>query len=679
MKRNLRRFKKDYNNLVKNDLSFNDIKDKIDYKENKTRVNTFSYYAKRICFVTLTILLVFCLGFITANFINKKQNKDFGTSLVTSSKSAVRVKNISELKELLGGKENSSNVEEDVPVSPDDSDATNGSFNNDHYYVTNNQVAEVEEADIIKVDKETIYYATSNSVVIVKVKDNKATIVKTISFIDTADEVEIEGYRYYKHVKKQVKNIYITSKYLVVNITSKVNYEDEETSTRSNYKIYTEYNIYDKENYEEKKNFLIPGYNVSSRIINDKLYVINNYTECNNVDSLLPIVYIDDDVFIPSLNRIWYLPSAGLYACKYSIIFTIELKEKISYQDYYFLTPTVNFVYVSLNNIYLVKNKYDSIEKDGYRYYGSFSQIFVINIGEELTFDGAIKVPGEINNQYFLDEYNGYLRFVTTGSYNYYKTIDNSFEIYKGRNTFNHLYIYKKTKNEYKEISSIKEGIGKPNELVKSVRFNKDLATIVTFVNTDPLYYIDLSNPQKPNITSELERPGYSVYQHPYLDKYMIGFGYEVENNITIGYKISLFDVSDKNNIKEVGSPLILKNQRTKNLYEYYYITALSNPLSIMFDLTNNIFGLAANRTRSISTKYVSENLYLIFEINPSNQIPITIKETITIDNLSPTYYDAVNSNRMVFIGNNYYLFTVNKIIAFDYKGTFNKIDTIYY
>ena len=98
-----------------------------------------------------------------------------------------------------------------------------------------------------------------------------------------------------------------------------------------------------------------------------------------------------------------------------------------------------------------------------------------------------------------------------------------------------------------------------------------------------------------------------------------------------------------------------------------------------MFDLTNNIFGLAANRTRSISTKYVSENLYLIFEINPSNQIPITIKETITIDNLSPTYYDAVNSNRMVFIGNNYYLFTVNKIIAFDYKGTFNKIDTIYY
>ena len=249
MKRNLRRFKKDYNNLVKNDLSFNDIKDKIDYKENKTRVNTFSYYAKRICFVTLTILLVFCLGFITANFINKKQNKDFGTSLVTSSKSAVRVKNISELKELLGGKENSSNVEEDVPVSPDDSDATNGSFNNDHYYVTNNQVAEVEEADIIKVDKETIYYATSNSVVIVKVKDNKATIVKTISFIDTADEVEIEGYRYYKHVKKQVKNIYITSKYLVVNITSKVNYEDEETSTRSNYKIYTEYNIYDKENY----------------------------------------------------------------------------------------------------------------------------------------------------------------------------------------------------------------------------------------------------------------------------------------------------------------------------------------------------------------------------------------------------------------------------------------------
>ncbi|TQV86897.1 beta-propeller domain-containing protein [Aliikangiella coralliicola] len=91
--------------------------------------------------------------------------------------------------------------------------------------------------------------------------------------------------------------------------------------------------------------------------------------------------------------------------------------------------------------------------------------------------------------------------------------------------------------------SASPEPIGKPGEDIFAVRFVEDKAYIVTFEQIDPLYEIDLSDPQTPFISAELEMPGFSRYLHPVADGWLIGIGHQVENNLVGGIKIELYDI----------------------------------------------------------------------------------------------------------------------------------------
>jgi uncharacterized secreted protein with C-terminal beta-propeller domain len=82
---------------------------------------------------------------------------------------------------------------------------------------------------------------------------------------------------------------------------------------------------------------------------------------------------------------------------------------------------------------------------------------------------------------------------------------------------------------------------------------------MVTFKTVDPLFMIDLKDPQNPAILGALKIPGYSDYLHPYDENHVIGFGKDTielgqkdgEGRQTgtmafyTGMKIALFDVTD--------------------------------------------------------------------------------------------------------------------------------------
>ena len=98
------------------------------------------------------------------------------------------------------------------------------------------------------------------------------------------------------------------------------------------------------------------------------------------------------------------------------------------------------------------------------------------------------------------------------------------------------------------------EAIGKPGESLYAARFMGDRAYLVTFLVTDPLYVIDLSDPADPFIAGELEISGYSDYLHLLEPGLLLGIGKEAveaaEPNAMPGaweqgVKLSLFDVSD--------------------------------------------------------------------------------------------------------------------------------------
>jgi uncharacterized secreted protein with C-terminal beta-propeller domain len=62
----------------------------------------------------------------------------------------------------------------------------------------------------------------------------------------------------------------------------------------------------------------------------------------------------------------------------------------------------------------------------------------------------------------------------------------------------------------------------------------------------DPLYTLDLGDPEAPRVAGQLELTGYSAYLHPGADGRLIGIGQDatVQGRPT-GLQVSLFDVSD--------------------------------------------------------------------------------------------------------------------------------------
>ena len=101
--------------------------------------------------------------------------------------------------------------------------------------------------------------------------------------------------------------------------------------------------------------------------------------------------------------------------------------------------------------------------------------------------------------------------------------------------------------------------IGKPGESLYASRFIGDRAYLVTFRVTDPLYVLDVSNPNDPSIAGELEIPGYSDYLHPVNDSLLIGLGKDAIAASNIGWgdgrgawyqgvKLALYDVADPAN-----------------------------------------------------------------------------------------------------------------------------------
>ncbi len=140
------------------------------------------------------------------------------------------------------------------------------------------------------------------------------------------------------------------------------------------------------------------------------------------------------------------------------------------------------------------------------------------------------RVDGTLLNQFAVDEHDGYLRVVTTGS---------------SWRSGQLLLVLEQVGRQLKVVGSV-ENIA-PGENLHSVRFMGDRAFVVTFEKVDPLFAIDLTDPENPTIAGELKIPGYSDYLQPIDENHLLGIGRDAD--ITGGLfrelQISIFDVSD--------------------------------------------------------------------------------------------------------------------------------------
>ncbi|MBU1901756.1 beta-propeller domain-containing protein [Patescibacteria group bacterium] len=193
-----------------------------------------------------------------------------------------------------------------------------------------------------------------------------------------------------------------------------------------------------------------------------------------------------------------------------------------------------------------------------------------------------------------------------------------------------------------------------------SVRFMQDRAYIVTFKQVDPLFAIDLKDPRNPKVLGELKVPGFSKYLHPYDDNTLIGFGQETEETEwggvrTGGLKVSLFDVSDVNNLKELDT-LILGDSGS-------YSEALYNHKAFMFSKEKEMIAVPLTLREKTGDREWSSLYFQGAAIISVDGKSLSLKGKITHADKercgeAPTYnrcYNDANVKRILYIGDNLY------------------------
>lgn len=160
------------------------------------------------------------------------------------------------------------------------------------------------------------------------------------------------------------------------------------------------------------------------------------------------------------------------------------------------------------------------------------------------TYFGSGGVEGHISNSFSMSEEDGYFRIATTvGNVSWEEDLDD---------VWNNVYILDAGDTALPVVGSVENFAA--GEKIYAARFLGDKGYIVTFDKVDPLFVIDVSDPENPEIQGELEMPGYSTYLHPLDDDHIIGLGKAAEEAEEgdfawfQGLKLAVFDVSDATN-----------------------------------------------------------------------------------------------------------------------------------
>ncbi len=263
----------------------------------------------------------------------------------------------------------------------------------------------------------------------------------------------------------------------------------------------------------------------------------------------------------------------------------------------------------------------ESIEKARIKISKEYEKTIIHKIeidGLNVKYESSGEVPGHLLNQFSLDEYKGNLRAaVTTGSW--------------GDSTLNHLYVLNKDLEIIGSVEDLAKG-----ERIYSSRFISDRVYMVTFRQVDPLYVIDLSKPEKPEILGYLKVTGYSSYLHPYDQDTIIGIGMDAnEEGRVSGVKIALFDVSDVSNPVEKAKYAI----KSDGQWTWSSSEALYEHKAFLFNKEKNLLSVPIQYSYSNGNRYKQWNGAYVFNIDEDS---IELKGKIThVEEYKPTYGPA--------------------------------------
>ena len=505
------------------------------------------------------------------------------------------------------------------------------------YSDTNVRTEGVGEADIVKTDGENIYLVNGESVEIVDITSDE---------MEHLAQIEMDEDCY-------VTELYAADERLLI-LYTREEYDDGKTGYDGIYRQYTctdVYDISDPADPEKISTISQSGYYNTMRVKDGYAYVLSDYSLPYDISRPEPRTYIPEvQGEIMPVSDI-YMPQRKM-GNDYTVITAFSLDDPKEKTDSKAVFGTAGECYVSTENIYVTESYYNNND-------ANVTQTSIRRIAYEngvLTGTAQTKVDGILNDSFSIDEYDGYLRMVTTvtsvnetgGSF-----LTDLADMFRGEETetevrnmdTNSLYILDEDLNVTGEIRDLA-----PDERVYSARLMGDTGYFVTFRETDPLFSADLSDPHNPKIIGELKIPGFSEYLHPYGEGKLLGIGMDVDEETvaTEGVKLSMFDISDPSDVKEENKYIMEDMYGTDAGYDYKAVFA---------DVEKNLFGFLA---------YGDSTVYTVFTYDEEGGFREVFSRTL----------NWAGSVRGMYAGEKFYLISANTIESFR-LADFKKVDDI--
>ncbi len=508
-------------------------------------------------------------SFSFGNLFNRGGN---GTALTANIKSFANYDEIKNILHEILYYDDYLNYDESSPVFGNDLGSINGAVpyldSSGGLNSTYTQVLGVDEADTIKTDGEYIYYMdTDRTISIIKTDNGKTEFITKLEKPITKEIAE-----------SYFSDFYIYNDKLIALISSR---NPSTSNSGYNTGVYL-YDISDKRNITLSDRFIQCGAYCSSRMIDNKLYVVSSAYAKD--EDFIPYVFDNKSTDDESSKK--QLEPENIYSVEnpsrkcFAVASFVDVDESAHAVTTKAFLGSANEIYCNTENLYITAQNNVWLEQlNSSSNYDEniaqeftpkeYTQIVKVKLNEKLDFAASCKVNGYIVNQYSLDEYNGNVRVATTSSYGVSKT--------------NNLYV----------LDSNLKGLGKvtgfaKNEDIQAVRYVEDTAFVITYLEIDPLFVIDLSDPRKPEITGSVNISGYSTLIVPVDKNTILGIGYGSENtelNINDGVKIVTFDISDK------SAPKVLDTK----VYDYCYSAVHYNPKALLVNFERGDFTIPLN------------------------------------------------------------------------------------
>ena len=530
------------------------------------------------------------------------------------------------------------------------------------YSQTNEQVEGVSEGDIVKTDGSYIYALSPSSSVLRIIRANGADL-ELASTIYNEDTWGSEFYIVGKDRLVMVCNENAPIRPLPADEGAPQ--RDERTVPyygwySNSFTTFIIYDISDRWAPAEIRRVSMEGWAVSTRVIGSVAYMVTNKyiysVPYDQADSPHIMPYTRDtaegETFEPvGLDRIFYIPDSR--DSSYLMIGATDVYGDEPFQPTAYLGAGSSF-YMSQNAMYVTKDRWEqeNAASGGTDWMAGGRQKtdimrFAIS-GTNVGYAGVGTVDGFPISQYSMDEHNGYFRIASTdwSRGTYVTVLDASNMRAIGRT----------------------EALA-PGETMQSMRFMGDMGYIVTFLNMDPLFTVDLADPRNPKVLGELKVPGFSQYLHPVGDGLMMGIGRQTQEiytrdsqgvetvvgNRDAGMKISLFDVSDP--FDPFEADVLLLNEGWSEISH--------NPRALMCDPARGLYGFIVESWDNNSYWTV---LAHILRVEGDS---VTIAATLEVGGYVGTY-----GSRLCFIGNMLYLVHEAGVNVYDYE-TFSVLDGI--